>query len=427
MKRLITQIVVAVFLSVPLQAQPTDLINVAALQSGSFMVETPPSYSGTNLMSGSVGEYTPEALFDLGPKFWCSESGASFPHVFVLELTEPCTIEELTFNNICEEYEGISARDVRVEFADDPSAPLWRSAGEFRLPERRESRFPITPTGARMIRISILSNYGNESYTELAEFGALGRAVTPEIRPVNVEGEWETNWGPVRFVQNGTSVSGDYDYHEGVILYGGVNRNQITYKWIEADYGLEGWTLLFMNREGTRLTGVWCHGTDWTEYGFWIMEREKGHPFVPVAGADEPGPGLAAGSHTVSDEVVRQMERTLDREERLVLYGINFATNSAEITDESFNLLDHVARLLEGQPDLRIRIEGHTDGVGSDEANLKLSHDRAASVRDYLVSGHGIDAGRLSIRGMGEGSPIAGNDTEAGRGANRRVEIYPEK
>ena len=410
-----------------LHGQDTELVNAAALQSGSFMVATPRSYSGSNLMTGSVGDYTPEALFDLSEKLWCSEGGAPFPHVFVLELTEPYMIHELAFNNVCEDYAGIDAREVRVEFATDLENPVYRAVGDWTLPEGKETRFSITPAECRLIRISILSNYGHEKYTELAEFGALGIPLMPDIHPVNVGGEWQTNWGPLKFLQSGTSVAGNYEYHGGEILYGGINRNQISYKWVEEGYDQEGWTLLFMNREGTRLTGVWCHGNDWREYGFWIMERREGQPFVPVIAGEEPGAGQAGLRHEVSEDVVNKMEETLNRDDRLVLYGINFATNSADITDESFNVLDHLARVLENRSDLRIRVEGHTDDVGTRSSNQKLSLDRAVAVRDYLVKAHGVDAGRIAVEGKGESAPMAENETEAGKAANRRVEIHRQK
>lgn len=410
-----------------LRGQDTELVNAAALQSGSFMVATPRSYSGPNLMTGSVGDYTPEALFDLSRKMWCSENGAPFPYVFVLELTEPYMIQELAFNNICEDYTGISTKEVRVEFATDLKNPVYRSVETWTLPEGKESRFPIAPAECRLIRLTILSNYGHDKYTELAEFGAFGTPVMPDIRPVNVGGEWQTNWGPLEFVQAGTSVSGKYEYHGGEILYGGINRNQISYKWVEKGYEQEGWTILFMNREGTRLTGVWCHGNAWTDYGFWIMERGEGKPFVPVIAGEEPGAGLAGFRHEVSEDVVNKMEETLNRDDRLVLYGINFETNSAAITDESFNVLDHLARLLENRSDLRIRVEGHTDDVGTETSNQKLSQDRATAVRDYLVKSHGVDAGRVAVEGKGESVPIAENETEAGKAANRRVEIHRQK
>jgi outer membrane protein OmpA-like peptidoglycan-associated protein len=74
------------------------------------------------------------------------------------------------------------------------------------------------------------------------------------------------------------------------------------------------------------------------------------------------------------------------------------------------------------QPDTKIQIAGHTDGQGSDSANMDLSARRAASVGAYLTS-TGVNAGRITSVGMGEATPVATNDTAAGRAINRRVEV----
>jgi outer membrane protein OmpA-like peptidoglycan-associated protein len=73
---------------------------------------------------------------------------------------------------------------------------------------------------------------------------------------------------------------------------------------------------------------------------------------------------------------------------------------------------------------MRLRIEGHTDDVGADEFNQKLSQDRADSVRTYLV-GKGIAEDRLEAVGYGETKPVQDNKTSAGRAANRRTEFTP--
>ena len=69
-----------------------------------------------------------------------------------------------------------------------------------------------------------------------------------------------------------------------------------------------------------------------------------------------------------------------------------------------------------------VEVGGHTDNVGSDDANMKLSHERAKSVRNYLVKA-GINSDRLQAKGYGETQPVADNDTEEGRKANRRTEF----
>ena len=102
---------------------------------------------------------------------------------------------------------------------------------------------------------------------------------------------------------------------------------------------------------------------------------------------------------------------------------IYFETGRAEIQSRSHSLLDEIADVLKANPAIKkVRIEGHTDNVGNEMTNLRLSQSRAASVRKYLV-GAGVAAGRLDSRGFGESYPLTGNDTPDGRAQNRRVEF----
>jgi outer membrane protein OmpA-like peptidoglycan-associated protein len=84
--------------------------------------------------------------------------------------------------------------------------------------------------------------------------------------------------------------------------------------------------------------------------------------------------------------------------------------------------LAKVAGILLAYPGLKVQLEGHTDSIGSDEYNLKLSDARAGAVRDYLVS-QNVPATNLTAAGFGKDSPVASNDTAAGRQQNRRVEM----
>ncbi|WP_448190258.1 OmpA family protein [Azospirillum sp. sgz301742] len=111
------------------------------------------------------------------------------------------------------------------------------------------------------------------------------------------------------------------------------------------------------------------------------------------------------------------------REERRVAFLINFDFNSTRIRPESQAVLDRVAAVIMA-PDsgaARFRIVGHTDGVGSDAANLDLSRRRAAAVKDYLVRHHHVAAARLDATGMGKREPIDRANPRAAE--NRRVEI----
>ncbi|PMR75041.1 OmpA family protein [Billgrantia endophytica] len=101
---------------------------------------------------------------------------------------------------------------------------------------------------------------------------------------------------------------------------------------------------------------------------------------------------------------------------------VTFAFDSDEIRPEAHRELDQVANTLRENTDLRVRIEGHTDHVGSAEYNQGLSQRRAESVRDFLVS-RGIAENRMTTIGHGEERPVATNETDEGRAQNRRVEI----
>ncbi|GHE19639.1 OmpA family protein [Halomonas urumqiensis] len=101
---------------------------------------------------------------------------------------------------------------------------------------------------------------------------------------------------------------------------------------------------------------------------------------------------------------------------------VNFAFDSADLTMQAESTLDEVARRLREHTDVNIRIDGHTDSVGSNQYNMGLSQERADSVRSYLMS-QGVSGSRMMATGYGEERPVATNETDQGRALNRRVEI----
>jgi OOP family OmpA-OmpF porin len=107
----------------------------------------------------------------------------------------------------------------------------------------------------------------------------------------------------------------------------------------------------------------------------------------------------------------------------MVLTGVNFKFDSSQIEPASAQILDQAVNELRKASSVNVRIVGHTDSIGSDDYNMKLSHRRADAVRNYLVN-HGISASRLTTEGRGESQPVASNDTDAGRFQNRRVELH---
>lgn len=106
----------------------------------------------------------------------------------------------------------------------------------------------------------------------------------------------------------------------------------------------------------------------------------------------------------------------------LVLKNTFFETDKATLKSESFTELKKVAELMSRFPNMKVELAGHTDNVGADDYNLKLSQGRAESVKKYLME-LGVDGARMVAKGYGETKPIATNDSEKGRALNRRTEF----
>lgn len=109
----------------------------------------------------------------------------------------------------------------------------------------------------------------------------------------------------------------------------------------------------------------------------------------------------------------------------LVLGDVFFATGQGELKDEARTSIAPVKAFLDRYPGQPVAIEGHTDDRGGAEANRRLAERRANSVRDALLA-VGVDPARLTVMGVGEGKPVASNDTSSGRARNRRVEVIVE-
>ncbi|MGB5420203.1 OmpA family protein [Algibacter sp.] len=117
-------------------------------------------------------------------------------------------------------------------------------------------------------------------------------------------------------------------------------------------------------------------------------------------------------------EVTETVQKQLNEYAKTIL----FDTGKSSIKAQSASVLADIIGILKEYPTAKFTVEGHTDSVGSESLNQRLSDSRANSVKEYLVE-NGIDAFRLSSLGYGESSPIDTNNTRAGRANNRRVEI----
>jgi OOP family OmpA-OmpF porin len=109
-----------------------------------------------------------------------------------------------------------------------------------------------------------------------------------------------------------------------------------------------------------------------------------------------------------------------------VVKGVQFDYKKWDVKPQYNSNLDNIESILKINPGLNVRIEGHTDDVGSMKYNIGLSGKRAQAIKDYLVD-KGIDPSRITTTGLGYARPIADNDTPEGRALNRRAEIIPVK
>lgn len=117
----------------------------------------------------------------------------------------------------------------------------------------------------------------------------------------------------------------------------------------------------------------------------------------------------------------------LEKEGKLTTYGLTFDSGSSTLKASSAGTLKMIARVLKDNGDMKLKITGHTDADGSETSNQKLSEERAAAVKQALVSGYGVKGSRLSTAGAGESDPVATGGTSADKERNRRVvlEVTP--
>lgn len=129
------------------------------------------------------------------------------------------------------------------------------------------------------------------------------------------------------------------------------------------------------------------------------------------------------GCEIIPEEPKPVIEEQKPIEEMTLSSEASFEFNSAELKPSAYPYLDKLLKEMKTYPTSRWRIEGHTDNVGAEEGNLKISLMRAESVLNYFVS-RGIPKGRFQIAGLGSKKPVADNKTPEGRAKNRRVEIF---
>jgi lipid-binding SYLF domain-containing protein len=213
-----------------------------------------------------------------------------------------------------------------------------------------------------------------------------------------IGGEAEAAAGPVG---RDTSANTDILLHAEILSW---SRS----RGLFAGLSLEGSTLRPDEKEDTKL------------YGERVTNERVFHGDFKIPNGARP---LVAELNRYRNVETNGDIRTSLRDKgRVTLSNVHFATGKADITADAETSLNDAVAVLKEHPDWNIRVEGFTDNVGSREANLKLSSERADAVMNWLAD-HGIDRSRLSSKGYGEARPVASNSTEEARAKNRRVQL----
>lgn len=207
----------------------------------------------------------------------------------------------------------------------------------------------------------------------------------------------------VLFAQDGSSISGCYDWDQGS-LSGNLDGRVIQFEWRENGGQQIGAALMVLSSTGDQLNGLWYEKGAYR--GFWVGSR--------AAPGERPSP--------VNSNVRDPSRSPSGRAVEPSFMAFTSTSESDRLRSDSETTLQEVQNVMERQPELALIVEGHTDSTGEAAYNQDLSRRRARSVVTWLVE-QGIDSGRLEPQGYGEDRPVAGNETAQGRALNRRVEL----
>jgi OOP family OmpA-OmpF porin len=192
-----------------------------------------------------------------------------------------------------------------------------------------------------------------------------------------------------------------------IIKYYGNLPNVSTLAFVNAYHDAlskSGWTIISQNR-----------GSDATLTAHYASNGRDLWAYLHMGGEEY---SIKVADVGVDNDIAKQLARDC----HVALYGVLFDFNKATLKSESDGVLQRVLVFLQKNPALKLEVQGHTDNVGGDDYNQKLSDARSKSVLSWIVQ-HGIAAERLSFKGYVKTHPVATNETDDGRAKNRRVEI----
>ncbi|QCU72778.1 OmpA family protein [Luteimonas yindakuii] len=311
-----------------------------------------------------------------------------------------------------------------------------------------------TPTTVHVIRQA-----DRTIWLQLSTHSHGAALVVVEERPFTATARWSDEFPyltlPAAYDDNGSGKQRDFDMYpfwtgdtfeevEGRTFTTAVRGEERSYSMYEVRRNIEammaeaGGTRVFEGRipeEASErydgdLKGYYSRGTgfSWDDYDSLVyrVNRPDGREVWVHARLEYLNAGWVVAERegfvqTAALLPASQLKQQLDAEGRVAI-EVNFAVDRADILPDSQPQIAQVLTLLQGDPSLRLSIDGHTDATGEAAHNQRLSEARAQAVVAALT-GEGIDAPRLQARGHGQSKPVADNDTDEGRAKNRRVEL----
>jgi len=378
----------------PAAPQPS----LVSFSAGALIVEKPAEYADSWSAFWIIDERAQSG--------WATPQGVISPQVIVIALPEQTVLDSLIFDTGSTDGTKRGAKDILVEMSDTGPKSGFKAIGAVSIRDKANNqKFPTqAEIPGRWVRLTVKNNHGAPDYIELMDFRATGKQLTKT--PIeNISGTYSTDYGDFHIRQESTSLTGCYEYKEGV-LSGGIEGRVLNFTWVEGES--RGPAIMVLSPDAKQLFGLW-----------WNEGQTNGHGGIwnGTKTSNEVGscPHWSGGA-------AEDLTKDLEALGRARVYGINFDTDSAVIRAESKPTLERIASVLKAKPDWQMKVDGHTDAPGSAVHNQTLSEKRAQSVVAFLTAA-GIPASRLKAIGLGSSKPVASNDTELGRGQNRRVEL----
>lgn len=338
---------------------------------------------------------------------WITEEAQAFAHPIVLELPTRTRIKSFVVDEGKSDLASRLVHEFDVEVSDESATAGFKPVAHLK-PDRQADAlaFPVTAdVPGRWVRITVLPRKNPDegvSEVQLMNLHAYGERLAP-VPLAQVAGRYESEEiGLFNLTQDGVQISGCAEKAKKP-LTGVLDGRVLRLQWehdAENDHG----PMVMVFGDNRAFAGYWNE----------TIEKPSLFPIDAKRTSAKPDPCAKPKQDPLADELATKG--------RVRLYGINFDTDKDVLRPESKPTLDRIVALLGAKPDLRLKIEGHTDDRGSADHNQTLSDARAASVKRYLTDA-GVAADRLETQGFGATKPAVSNTSEMGRAANRRVEL----